>query len=158
MFTREPPACFINGKAQASSRETVLPLEDRLTWKALHCLLNSTLFYLLYLLHSNCRDLNPSDIHCVRLPKSLIQDRLLARASERVHTSQQTNSEFRIRNQKLTGEVRLQTFYPSANKPVFDEIDKDLARLYAFTEEELDFIINYDIKYRLGGGLEAEDE
>ena len=28
-----------------------------------------------------------------------------------------------------------------------------LARHYGFTEEELDFIINYDIKYRMGDEL-----
>jgi hypothetical protein len=31
-----------------------------------------------------------------------------------------------------------------------------LDRHYGFTEEELDFIINYDIKYRMG--RDAEDE
>ncbi len=30
--------------------------------------------------------------------------------------------------------------------------DKVLGRHYGFTEEELDFIINYDIKYRMGKG------
>jgi len=34
-----------------------------------------------------------------------------------------------------------------------------LARHYGFTDEELDFIINYDIKYRMGqnGGDEGEE-
>ena len=36
------------------------------------------------------------------------------------------------------------------SKPIIDEIDKVLAVHYGFTEEELDFIINYDIKYRMG--------
>jgi hypothetical protein len=36
-------------------------------------------------------------------------------------------------------------------------IDKVLAKHYGFTEEELDFIINYDIKYRMGGELEGEE-
>jgi hypothetical protein len=27
-----------------------------------------------------------------------------------------------------------------------------------FTDEELDFIINYDIKYRMGGEIEEDDE
>jgi len=27
-----------------------------------------------------------------------------------------------------------------------------------FTEEELDFIINYDIKYRMGGELDTEEQ
>ncbi len=31
-----------------------------------------------------------------------------------------------------------------------DQIDHALARHYGFTDEELDFIINYDIKYRMG--------
>lgn len=44
----------------------------------------------------------------------------------------------------------------------FDEIDKVLAQHYGFTEEELDFIINYDIKYRMGlgraSGTEEDEE
>jgi len=35
-------------------------------------------------------------------------------------------------------------------KPIIDEIDRVLAAHYGFTDEELDFIINYDIKYRMG--------
>ena len=30
------------------------------------------------------------------------------------------------------------------------QIDRVLAQHYGFTDEELDFIINYDIKYRMG--------
>ena len=37
-----------------------------------------------------------------------------------------------------------------------DEIDTVLAGHYGFTAEELDFILNYDIKYRLG--RDAGDE
>jgi len=33
-----------------------------------------------------------------------------------------------------------------------------LAVHYGFTAEELDFILNYDIKYRLGRDTESEDE
>jgi hypothetical protein len=38
----------------------------------------------------------------------------------------------------------------SKHKPIIDEIDCVLAQHYGFTDEELDFIINYDIKYRMG--------
>jgi hypothetical protein len=31
-----------------------------------------------------------------------------------------------------------------------------LAKHYGFTDEELDFIINYDIKYRMGRDSEGE--
>ena len=40
------------------------------------------------------------------------------------------------------------------NKPLFHP----LARHYGFTAEELDFILNYDIKYCLGLDTDAEEE
>jgi len=43
------------------------------------------------------------------------------------------------------------------SKPIIDEIDKVLAKHYGFTEEELDFIINYDIKYRMGDELGSQE-
>ena len=36
----------------------------------------------------------------------------------------------------------------------FDEIDRALARHYGLSDEELDFIINYDVKYRMGASAE----
>jgi hypothetical protein len=41
---------------------------------------------------------------------------------------------------------------------VRDEIDTVLAGHHGFTAEELDFILNYDIKYRLGRDTESEAE
>ncbi|MFA7683839.1 MAG: hypothetical protein WCX84_03430 [Syntrophales bacterium] len=36
------------------------------------------------------------------------------------------------------------------SKPIIDEIDCVLGKHYGLTDEELDFIINHDIKYRMG--------
>ncbi len=41
-------------------------------------------------------------------------------------------------------------FYPKLSKSIIDEIDWVLAQHYGFTGEELDFILNYEIKYRMG--------
>ena len=46
---------------------------------------------------------------------------------------------------------------PKVLKELIDEIDTVLAEHYNFNHEELDFIINYDIKYRMGKELEEED-
>jgi len=54
---------------------------------------------------------------------------------------------------KTTGKVIYDEFYPKKSKYIIDEIDKVLAKHYGFTDEELDFIINYDIKYRMGKEL-----
>jgi len=56
-------------------------------------------------------------------------------------------------------ELTVQCIYPKHSKSIIDEIDTILASHYGFTPEELDFIINYDIKYRMGlGGGSAEEE
>jgi hypothetical protein len=57
----------------------------------------------------------------------------------------------------LTGHIVYQEFYPRLSKPLIDKIDRVLAKPYGFTEEELDFIINYDIKYRMGKDSEEEE-
>lgn len=49
-----------------------------------------------------------------------------------------------------------ETFNPKYSKTIIDKIDELLAKHYGFTEEELDFIINYDIKYRMGDELNGE--
>jgi len=52
-----------------------------------------------------------------------------------------------------------ETFNPALSKEIIDEIDITLAKHYGFSAEELDFIINYDTKYRMGNELEnGEDE
>ena len=56
------------------------------------------------------------------------------------------------------GQISYQEFYLAASKPIIDEIDCVLAKHYGFTDEELDFIINYDIKYRMGSDTESDDE
>ena len=66
------------------------------------------------------------------------------------------HSESHIRNQKTTGRTEIQLFRIKPVKPIIDEIDKVLAKHYGFTDEELDFIINYDIKYRMGDELNEE--
>ena len=59
---------------------------------------------------------------------------------------------------EATGDVVYDQFYPRRSKPIIDEIDRALASHYGFTEEELDFIINYDIKYRMGKESVEEEE
>ena len=56
-------------------------------------------------------------------------------------------------NNKQSGRVIQDQYHVNLSKPIIDEIDELLAKHYGFTEEELDFIINYDIKYRMGDKL-----
>ena len=152
VVTQQPPICYINGERTSSSRETTLALKNQRVFPVVHCILNSSLFFLVYQQLSNCRDFNPSDIHRFCLPESLLSEQALRDLSEKLQRSLESNSWFQTRQQRQTGEVRIQSFTPSFSKPIIDEIDRVLAEHYGFTDEELDFIINYDIKYRMGLG------
>jgi hypothetical protein len=61
-----------------------------------------------------------------------------------------------VREQKQTGRTETQSFKIQKSKPVITQIDRLLARHYGFTEEEMDFIINYDIKFRMGKDNEED--
>ena len=67
-------------------------------------------------------------------------------------------SQLKEKTSSITGGMTYQEFYPRLSKPIIDEIDAVLAQHYGFTEEELDFILNYDIKYRLGRGTGEEEK
>lgn len=69
-----------------------------------------------------------------------------------------TNSRYLTNNYKKYGKLTIQSFQPRLSKPIIDKIDRVLAQHYGFTDEELDFIIDYDIKYRMGDELFDEEE
>ena len=52
--------------------------------------------------------------------------------------------------QRTTGRMELQEIDPRKSKYILDKIDLILGQHLGLTLEEIDFITNYDIKYRLG--------
>lgn len=114
------------------------------------CVFNSTLFYWFWTLLSNSRDLSFDIFYRIKKPK---YDDEMNNLSSKLMSDFDANGIVRERNQKQTGLVRYKEFYPVKSKAIIDEIDKALAKHYGFTDEELDFIINYDIKYRMGDEL-----
>lgn len=116
-------------------------------------LLNSSLFFWYWRCHGDGFHCGYKDIGKFPFdPKFLSSDNQekLSKLGRILSTDLNKNSDRRTRNQQSTGTVELQTFYVGKSKPIIDEIDRVLAQHYGFTDEELDFIINYDIKYRMG--------
>ena len=67
------------------------------------------------------------------------------------------NAEKAVRVDKGRKAVECLSFRVNPSKTILDEIDTVLAGHYGFTAEELDFILNYDTKYRLGRSTEEEE-
>ena len=120
------------------------------------CILNSSLFFIWWITNSDCYHLNKPEITNFKFQyDESIEDEICS-VSDKLAQDMKQKSVRRIYNYKTTGRVEYDEFYMKLSKPIIDEIDKVLARHYGFTEEELDFIINYDIKYRMGDELNEE--
>lgn len=149
--TTSPPRFWWDGKEGSSTRENSVCFSSALLRDTAFCLLWSTLHFWLYQLRTNCRDFNPSDLESVPIPQSVangvphLQDPAL-----QITGWLQETSDVRAATYTIGGAVQYQRFKPGGTKPIIDEIDRVLAEHYALTDEELDFVVNYDIKYRMG--------
>ena len=134
-------------KKHTTISELHLPSRDLATTYL--CLLNSNLFYFFWKSLTDARHVYPSDIVMlpVRLPipQHLLDE--LQSLEEQLMITYRENS-----TRIIYGEAEVDQFSVAPCKPIIDEIDRVLAQHYGFTDEELDFIINYDIKYRMGLG------
>ncbi len=126
-------------------------------------LFSSSLYFLYYTIWSSCQVINSRDFQ-IPLDVDSIDSSLksefidLAKVLEKDY---QKNSEIITRNYTARGrlfEMEKQYFYLKKSKPIIDKLDTKFAQHYGFSEEELDFIINYDIKYRMGKALFGEKE
>ena len=149
VFTDFPPA-FVNAERSNSSREKTFSTRFKEQVKPLIAALSSDVFWWWYTVTSNLRDLNSIDINEFPVPESIFSDAQLIELSTRYLDSLQANSSMMTRHQQQTGRTETQSFAIKESKPIIDKIDRVLAEHYGFTDEELDFIINYDIKYRMG--------
>ncbi|HEY8651195.1 MAG TPA: Eco57I restriction-modification methylase domain-containing protein, partial [Chthoniobacterales bacterium] len=126
---------------------------DKAVGKFVGGLINSTLFFFWFLAVGNGRNVTGADIE--KFPVGDVSPPHLAEAADafdRLMKDYKRNSIVRVR-----ADCEFQEFRPSFSKPILDEIDAVLAGHYGFTEEELDFVVNYDIKYRLGRDAGEEE-
>ena len=150
VFTDFAPAFKVNGQRGSSSRETSFSVRHLEQILPLIASLSSDIFWWWYTITSNLRDLNPADVRGFPIPKSVLSDPEMSRLGKLYLEDIAKNSSMLVRQQKQTGKTETQSFEIRKSKPIVDKIDRVLAKHYGFTDEELDFIINYDIKYRKG--------
>ncbi len=133
-----------------------IPFERMENVKIASAIINSSLFFIWWLVNSDCYHLNKPEIAEFRYSKGNRCDAELVDLSNKLAKDMLSKSRRRVYNYRTSGRVEYDEFYMKLSKPIIDEIDKVLAKHYGFTDEELDFIINYDIKYRMGVELNED--
>lgn len=146
----------MNGVETTSSKEESVYFRSKKELSASIAILWSDLYWWWYQINSDVRNNNPSDVLSTPIIASFIQDGRLDKLVFNLINDLSKNAVWSERS--FQGNIsRYKSFIPKLSKPIIDEIDKVLAVHYGFTDEELDFIINYDIKYRMGDELNSEE-
>ena len=149
VFTDFAPFYSLNGVPGSSTRESTFKLSAKKHIRSTVATLSSNLFWWWYTVTSNLRDLNPIDWQRFPVPRAVLDDRRIASLGTKYLADLKRNDYRLERYQKTKGTTMTQAFKVSKSKAIIDQIDAALASHYDLTDEELDFIVNYDLKYRM---------
>lgn len=150
---------FLNAEfdcISVSNKHTVI--RDDINAKVLSAALNSNLFWWYYSINYDL--FNFKDYMIFGFQFSYNNQEVLSniiRLSDLMEISLRKNAVYYSINSKTNGLNETVTYQKQNSKNIMDDIDVELSKIYNFTDEELDFIINYDIKYRMGDELNREE-
>lgn len=158
-----PEIIYGNGERKPSDTYIEVNLKEDIPVNIILSVLNSNLFYWYWLVWSDCRMLNrreiayfPFSIECLNerqynglndLALELMVD--LDKNSSRLSFSHPTK-----------GIMEYSEFHPKLSREIINKIDDILAEYYDFNSDEIDYILNYDIRFRMGDdeGEESNEE
>ncbi len=151
-----------DGSTRQQQDVKTLALQPHLDRYVFIALLSSNLFYFHYSVFSDFRHVNIADFDRFMfdyISLTVGVAHTLSTLAKTLMQSYTDNLEWRACDYVGSiGKCQVPFYRQGASKPIIDEIDRVLARHYGFTDEELDFIINYDIKYRMGRGDNEEGD
>jgi hypothetical protein len=131
------------------------PVKDS-EWKPIAgAIINSTLFYLWFVVVGNGRNVTLRDIQTFPIPETLktpAAAKLFGRLFADLMADYKRHS---VKKQRKDG-VQYQEFNPSESKPLMDKIDVALADHFGLSSDDLDYVLNYDVRFRLGADDDQE--
>lgn len=113
-------------------------------------LFNSNLFWLHYETFSSFHHVCDDDL--IRIPFEVTTPEIelrLINISSTLMAHLITESKIQIRAHKGGSTSEIQTFYPLKSKSIVDQLDVLLKQVYNYSEDDLDFIIHFDYKFRV---------
>ena len=142
------PFYSLNGETMKPKHGRVFVATSAEAAAFLCCLLNSSLFYWYYSIFSDCEHVNDHLVKTIQVPDDWNEASWLEleRNLSSVLASNIRRKTIRTSQGHL---VEYDEMKASRAKHQIDEIDRALGSIYKLTVEETDFILNYDIKYRV---------
>jgi hypothetical protein len=135
-----------------SSAEKVLKFDKNIA-NVVGAILSSNLFFWFYQIYSDNHNLKLYDISIFRIPyKKLLENPEIIKKIEEVYNEYLNDIEKNAIVKKTTQYKKIKEFKEyriRKSKHIIDKIDDLICPLYGMTEQEIDFIKNYEIKFRL---------
>ncbi len=113
---------------------------------------NSNLFWWYYSTNFDMFNLKDYMIFAFRL--NYQDNSTIEKLALKIESDMNNKREILHISSKTRGEVVSYAYRKKLSKQLMDKIDVELSKLYDFSPEEIDFIVNYDIKYRMGDELD----
>ena len=147
-----------NGRVGAPAHGRHFYVDSARQARIVCAILQSNLFYSYFIAFSDCFHVSDTLTMSFPVPSAVLNDGSLDSLGAKLMRSLERNAERKTIDIKAGDKVSYDEFRVGESKPIINEIDHILSRHYKFTEEELDFITNYDIKYRMGVDTYGDEE
>ena len=135
-----------------STKEKPLYFQKRLT-NAIGCILSSSLAFWFYQIYSNNLDWKTYEIENFTIPQLSTKDiEYLDKLYPRYLADIEAKANIRTTSGESTYNIdSFKEYKIVRSKAIIDEIDDYICPLYGLTQEETDFIKNYELEFRLAG-------
>jgi len=110
------------------------------------CLINSSLFFLLWIIISDGWHITNKEISFIKIPSKIskfpVWENLMVRLEDKLE-----------KTKVYVGTAQVEYEYKHKEcKDIIDEIDEELAAVYHLSETQLNYVKNFGLKYRLSNG------
>ena len=139
-----------NGAVAAPAHGRYLYFADNDAACRVCAIMHSSLFFAYFTTFSDCFHLSDNLVRSFPVPKTLVQDKRISGLGKRLMEAIQSTAERKAIQTRDGYRIAYDEYYGWKAKAVIDQVNRLLGEHFGYIDEELDFIINYDIKYRMG--------
>ena len=147
-----------NGKVGAPAHGRYIYVKDEVVAQCLAALMNSSLFYAYFIAYGDCFHLSDTLATGFPIVEQVIRDSRLSRLGKDLCDKLRKDAVNKTISTKGGDLISYAEFVAANSKDIIDQIDTRLAQLYGFDEAEVEFVVSYDIKFRMGAEDEPENE
>ena len=141
---------IITNYKTGSTKEKPLFLDEKYC-NTIGAILSSNLFFWFYQIFSNNLDLKSYEIETFKIPYYKLSNEIIDNI-EKLYSEYLIDIEKNANIRQSTRYANIESFKEykiGKSKPIIDKIDDLICPLYGLTPEEIEYIKNYEIKYRL---------